>query len=252
MSDPFAGDRVIWAFWLFTYNFYKNTKIFTDFQIWLIENVIKPTYQHEEKYLSMCSVTSEPRRHAENRNVCTLNDDGFIYMYTVYSDICHLSDSTGVKTLLTMSWRQNIFFGRALMTIRWYQPRILIHLHVKIWITSNTYSRLLRLTSNRQAKLRVTLRNLLARFSAKRNTDRKNKLPIDDRIHPTKKSLADIMAKYCVVFPQSAFEDPTAFHVCHVLLLVSILTSNAPGQCWWHQAIIWTNAGILLTEPLWK
>ena len=44
-------------------------------------------------------------------------------------------------------------------------------------------------------------------------------------------SLVDIMAKCCVVFSQSPFEDLTAFHVRHVLLLVSIFTSNAPGQC---------------------
>ena len=41
------------------------------------------------------------------------------------------------------------------------------------------------------------------------------------------------MAKCCVVFSQSPFEDLTAFRVRHVLLLVSILTSNAPGQCEW-------------------
>ena len=99
MFNTFAGDWVIWPFWLFAYNFDKDTKIFTDFEIWLKENVFKPTYQHEEKYLSMCFVTSEPRQHAENRNVCTLNDDGFIYI--VYSDICLLSDSTAVKTSLT-------------------------------------------------------------------------------------------------------------------------------------------------------
>ena len=39
------------------------------------------------------------------------------------------------------------------------------------------------------------------------------------------------MAKCCVVFSQSPFEDLAAFRVRHVLLLVSILTSNAPGQC---------------------
>ena len=100
MLDPFAGDRVIWPFWLFTYIFFcKATNIFTDFEIWLIENVIEPTYQNEEKCLSMCFVPSDSRRHAENRNVCTLNDDGFICI--VYSDICLLSDSAGVKTLLT-------------------------------------------------------------------------------------------------------------------------------------------------------
>ena len=48
--------------------------------------------------------------------------------------------------------------------------------------------------------------------------------------HPTNKSLADIMAKCCVVFSQSPFEDLTTFRVRHVLLLVSILTSNATGQ----------------------
>ena len=41
------------------------------------------------------------------------------------------------------------------------------------------------------------------------------------------------MAKCCVVFPQSPFEDLTAFRVRHALLLVSILTSNAPGQWGW-------------------
>ena len=39
------------------------------------------------------------------------------------------------------------------------------------------------------------------------------------------------MAKCCVVFSQLPFEDLTAFRVRYVLLLVSILTSNAPGQC---------------------
>ena len=52
----------------------------------------------------MCFVTSEPRRHAEERNVCTLNEGGLIYI--VYSDICLLSHSTNIKTLLTMQWRQ--------------------------------------------------------------------------------------------------------------------------------------------------
>ena len=98
MLDPFAGDRVIWPFWLFPYNFYKNTNIFTDFEEWLIENVIKSTYQHRETYLSMCFPTSERQPHAENCNVCTLNDDGFIYI--AYSDIGLLSDSTGIKILL--------------------------------------------------------------------------------------------------------------------------------------------------------
>ena len=40
----------------------------------------------------------------------------------------------------------------------------------------------------------------------------------------------------CVVFAQSPFEDHTAFRVRHILLLVSILTSNAPGQWRWFQA----------------
>ena len=71
MLDPFAGDRVIWYFCLFRCNCYKNTNIFTDFEVWQIENVIKPTYQHRENYLPMCFATSEPRRHTENRNVCT-------------------------------------------------------------------------------------------------------------------------------------------------------------------------------------
>ena len=44
------------------------------------------------------------------------------------------------------------------------------------------------------------------------------------------------MAKCCVVFPQSPFEDLTAFRVRHVLLLVSILTSNAPGQ--WYMRVV--------------
>ena len=89
MLDPFASDRVTWPFWLFTYIFLiKNTNIFTDFEIWLIENVIKPTYQNEEKCLSMCFVTFDYWQHAENRNVCTLNDDGFIC--TVYSDFAFI------------------------------------------------------------------------------------------------------------------------------------------------------------------
>ena len=36
------------------------------------------------------------------------------------------------------------------------------------------------------------------------------------------------MAKCCVVSPQSPFEDLTAFRIRHVLLLVSILTSDTP------------------------
>ena len=147
--------------------------------------------------LSMCFVASEPQRNAENRNVCTLNEGGFIYI--VYSDICFLSHSTNIKTLLTMQWRQNVSLWQCFGDNKVMKPRILIHLHVKIWITSNTFSWFARLTSNRHAKLRVTLRNLFARFSAKRNMDRK-KLATDDRIYPTNKSLADIMAKCCVVF----------------------------------------------------
>ena len=45
-----------------------------------------------------------------------------------------------------------------------------------------------------------------------------------------RKNHSDIMAKCCVVVSQSPFEDLTAFRIRHVLLLVSILTSNAPGQ----------------------
>ena len=49
--------------------------------------------------------------------------------------------------------------------------------------------------------------------------------------------LADIMAKYCVIFPQSPLEELAAFRARHVFLLyVSILTSNALEQmrtpCW--------------------
>ena len=52
------------------------------------------------------------------------------------------------------------------------------------------------------------------------------------------------MAKCCVVFSQSPFEDLTAFRIHHVLLLVSILTSNALGQ-WWvvqsvHPSVCWS------------
>ena len=54
------------------------------------------------------------------------------------------------------------------------QSRLRLPKLVEIWITSNTFSWLVRLTSNKQAKLRVTLRNLFARFSAKHNIDRKN------------------------------------------------------------------------------
>ena len=53
-----------------------------------------------------------------------------------------------------------------------------------------------------------------------------------------KKSLVDIMAKCCVVFPQLAFGGPTAFRVRYVLLLVSILTISAPDQ--W---IVWDSLG---------
>ena len=107
------------------------------------------------------------------------------------------------------------FCGRVLMKIKWYQPRMVIHLQVKIRFTSNTFSWPVRLTSNRQVKLRVTSPNL-ARFSAKCIIDSK-KLTTDDRIYQTKKSLADIMAKYCVVFQQSPFEDLIGFRVRHVL-----------------------------------
>ena len=167
--------------------------------------------------------------------MCTLNESGLIYI--VYSDICLLSHLTNIKTLLTMQWRYNIFLWQSIGDNKVIKTRILIHLHVKIWITGNTFSWFVRLTSNKQVKLRVTLRNLFARFSAKRNINGKNLLAIDDRIYPTKKSLADIMAKCCVVFSQSPFEDLTAFRVryvlllvSYILLLVSILTSNAPGQ----------------------
>ena len=60
----------------------------------------------------MCFVTSEPRRHAENGNVCILNDDGLNYI--VCSDICLLSHSTNIKTLLTKQWRQNGFLRQTL------------------------------------------------------------------------------------------------------------------------------------------
>ena len=53
------------------------------------------------------------------------------------------------------------------------------------------------------------------------------------------KSLADIMAKCCVVFSQPPFEDLTVFRVRHALLLVSVLTSNAPGE--WIQEAWWPN-----------
>ena len=108
-------------------------------------------------------VTFEYRRHAENRNMCTFNESGLTYI--VYSGICLLSHSTNIKTLLTMQWRHNIFLWQSFGDNKMIKTRILIHLHVKIWITSNTFSWLIRLTSNKQAKLRVTLRNLFARFS---------------------------------------------------------------------------------------
>ena len=55
------------------------------------------------------------------------------------------------------------------------KTRILIHLHVKIWITSNTFSRLVWLTSNKQAgEITSNIAKLFALFSAKRNTDKKN------------------------------------------------------------------------------
>ena len=208
-------------------------------------------YLHVENNLSMCF---EPRRRAENRNVCTLNEDGLTCI--VFSDIWLLSHSTNIKTFLTRQWRQNVFCGRALTTIKWYQARILIPLHVKIWITSNTFPGLVRLTRNGQAKLRVTLRNLLARFSAKCNIDSKNQLVIDDRIYPTKKSLADIMAKYCVVFSQSPFEDLTAFRVRHVLLLISKLTSNTPGQWCMNISLMTSSNGNIVAyidnSPVWN
>ena len=78
----------------------------------------------------MCFVTSEPRRHPENRNVCALNEGGLIYV--VYSDICLLSHSTNIKTLLTMQWRQNVFLWQSFGDNKVIKPRILIHLHVKI------------------------------------------------------------------------------------------------------------------------
>ena len=133
--------------------FFKITNIFTDFEVLQIENVIKRTYQHKENYLSMCFVTPEPQRHAENRNVSILIFASYLIQWTP-------KPNNGDKMY---------FCGRALITIKSYQARILIHLQVKIWITSNKFSCLVRLTSKRQAKLRVTLRNLLARFSAKRN-----------------------------------------------------------------------------------
>ena len=78
-------------------------------------------------------------------------------------------------SLLTMYWRHNIFWWQSFGDNKVMKKTcILIHLHVKIWITSNTFSWLVRLTSNKQAKLRVTLRNIFARFSAKHNIDRKN------------------------------------------------------------------------------
>ena len=152
MLNLFAGDRVIWPFVAvyIPFSLKKNTNTFTDFEVWQIENIIKPTYQHKENYLSMCFVTSEPRRHAENRNVCTLNDDGFIYI--VFSDICLLFHSTNIKT---KQCKQNIFLWES-------------------FDENNTFSWLVRLASNRQAKLWVTLRNALASFSAKRTIDSKN------------------------------------------------------------------------------
>ena len=104
MLDPFVGYSVVWPYWLFTYNiqfFNKNTNIFTDFEVWQIENVIK---LHFEVF---CDI-SEPRRHAENRNVRTLNDYGLIYI--VSSDISNLSHSTNIKTLLTKQWRKKSIF----------------------------------------------------------------------------------------------------------------------------------------------
>ena len=74
-----------------------------------------------------------------------------------------------------------------------------------------------------------TMRNL--RYAKKVADKQSGRSP---KVVATNKSLADIMAKFCVVFLQSPFEDLTAFRVRHVLLLVSILTSNAPGQCCMH------------------
>ena len=48
------------------------------------------------------------------------------------------------------------------------------------------------------------------------------------------------MAKCCVVFSQSPFEDLIAFRVRHFLLLVSTLTSNAPVQ-WPALTDFWNN-----------
>ena len=60
------------------------------------------------------------------------------------------------------------------------------------------------------------------------------------------------MAKCCVVFSQSPFEDLIAFRVRHVLLLVSILTSNAPGQ--WYFALLDPRGmnAIARTQPFFK
>ena len=78
----------------------------------------------------MCFVASEARRNAENRNVCTLNEGGLIYI--VYSDICLLSHSKNIKPLLTMQWRQNVFLWQSFGDNKVMKPHILIHLHVKI------------------------------------------------------------------------------------------------------------------------
>ena len=77
--------------------------------------------------------------------MCTLNESGLIYI--VYSDICLLSHSTNIKTLLTMQRRHNIFLWQSFGDNKVIKTRILIHLYVKIRITSNTFSWLVQLTS---------------------------------------------------------------------------------------------------------
>ena len=85
--------------------------------------------------------------------------------------------------LLTMQWRHNIF---------WWQSfgdnKVIKNTHpcdsnfnmqvgtcmLKFELRVTHFPGSLLLTSNKQARLRVTLRNLFARFSAKRNIDRKN------------------------------------------------------------------------------
>ena len=114
------GNLSILAVYIYIYifSFYKNINIVTEFAIWLIENVIKPTtYQHEEKYLSTCFVAPETRQYAENCNVCTLNDDGFIYI--VYSDICLFLIQRASKHYQPSNGDKMYFCGRALVTIKW-------------------------------------------------------------------------------------------------------------------------------------